>query len=351
MIEVVGATAAEVAAVEAAVARVTGRPTALAELGDGHGTVTFDRTRPVEQAVLEVAELIAPLGDGRIDGARAAEHLATIDALRRLAGALDAPGAAWTPDAVAMRDALTAQLRGDTSTPWIWGAWGSAAVQEHDADEPTVSPGVLRWLDDTEGRGGGPALGQGATHHAGALHTYGYLCSGLATTYGWKRTRWVGGGVAAATGIDPALLMPRPATGTLLGNVTTLAARLLGWSSGAGANDDVRPVATWLGTLVETATSQPADGDDGDRPLDDPIVMRTSLHRAGGGRSLLIYTVEHRGSERLITMFDVLDAKVAEVLTPPPDGDVVPVRLRYNSVVAGVGTAFTGTAFVDRPAG
>src|SRR5690606_2531004 len=89
--------------------------------------------------------------------------------------------------------------------------------------------------------------------------------------------------------------------------------------------------------------------------LDQQIEMRSSLFRRDDAPpnqapNLLVYTLVHGGSERLVTVFDVGDTKVTELLDPPADelGDHVAVRLRYNALVDGVGTQFTGSRHVER---
>ena len=163
-----------------------------------------------------VAEALAPLVDGRIPGSDATGYLTELTLVHRLATHFEGAAPGWPGDVAQLRDGLADQVRRDLETPWVWDAWGAAVTREDDADRPTVADEVLLWLEEIEsaGPGGLPALGAGV-HHAGALHTYGYLCSSLWTKYGWKRTRWVGGGIAAAAGIAPGLLRAVPPSGTL----------------------------------------------------------------------------------------------------------------------------------------
>ena len=255
MISLVGAPAPERSAIALALTAATGATdVSLDKLGDGE---------PVELDVSgwsadAVAEALAPLVDGRIPASDAAGYLAELALVHRLAVHFDGAASGWPDDVARLRDALADQVRRDLETPWVWDAWGAAVTREDDADRPTVADEVLRWLEEIESAypGGLPALGAGV-HHAGALHTYGYLCSSLWTKYGWKRTRWVGGGIAAAAGIPPDLLRAVPPSGTLLGNATTLVARLLGWELPEDGRPvpEVEPTARLMGRVVEIATA------------------------------------------------------------------------------------------------
>jgi len=85
-----------------------------------------------------------------------------------------------------------------------------------------------------------------------------------------------------------------------------------------------------------------------------PGSTRTSLFRRDDAPpnrrpNLLVYTVTESGIERLVTMFDVDDATVTELLDPPAEtsGGQVALRLRYNALVDGIGTLFTGSRRVE----
>ena len=347
MISLVGAPAPERSAIALALTAATGATdVSLDKLGDGE---------PVELDVSgwsadAVAEALAPLVDGRIPASDAAGYLAELALVHRLAVHFDGAASGWPDDVARLRDALADQVRRDRETPWVWDAWGAAVTREDDADRPTVADEVLRWLEEIEsaGPGGLPALGAGV-HHAGALHTYGYLCSSLWTKYGWKRTRWVGGGIAAAAGIPPDLLQAVPPSGTLLGNATTLVARLLGWELPEDGRSvpAVEPTARLVGRVVEVATA--VKSNDGEVPLEEPVEIRTSLFRcerpaAIRAPNLLVYTLVQEGVERLATLFDVDGTKVESLLHPPPAevGEGTEVRLRYNAWLGGIGSTFVG---------
>ncbi len=352
MIVLVGTPVPDRSAIADALAGVAGTSATLDVLDAGDGeTVELDVSG---WGVAAVAETLAPVLDGRIPAPDAAGYVAQLNLVHRMADCFEAPSHRWSEDVSSLHAALSEQLRRDCEAPWVWDAWASALTREDDADRPTVAEGVLRWLDEIESTalGSSPDAGQDV-HHAGALHTYGYLCSSLWTKYGWKRTRWVGGGIAAAAGVAPALLQPVPPSGTLLSNATALAGRLLGWNlPGAVAQATaVNPSARLVGRVVEVATARQTP--DGVVALDAPIEIRTSLFRRDDAPTihapnLLVYTLVQQGVERLVTLFDVDDTKVASLLSPPPVelGEGVGLRLRYNAWVEGIGTALVGSRAV-----
>lgn len=303
----------------------------------------------------QITEVLAPLVDRRIPVKQAPSYLHTLRLLHRMATHLDGDDPTPPSDVVGLQAALTDQLRRDGTTPWVWDAWAIAACSEDDAERPTVSARVLEWLEETETAARRTLTpNPDATHHAGALHTNGYLCSSLWTKHGWKRTRWIGGGIAAAAGIDQALLQPRPPSGTLLANATTLAARLLGWDPPASGawTADVHPTARCVGRVVEVATSERTSQGE-EVPLSQPATIRSSLFQRGDAPAnrapnLLVYTVTQGGTERLVTMFDAGDDKVSDLLNPATEGETVEIRLRYNAVLDGAGSQFTGSRSVER---
>ncbi len=352
MISLVGSPVPDRSAIAAALAAVAGPSAPHDVLDAGHGeTVELDVSGWDAAAV---AEVLAPVFDGRIPASGAADYVTQLTLVHRMAGCFDANVPGLPEDVVGLRNSLGDQLRRDCEAAWVWDAWASALTREDDADRPTVADGALQWLDEIESAalGRSPDVGQDV-HHAGALHTYGYLCSSLWTKYGWKRTRWVGGGIAAAAGVAPALLQAVPPSGTLLSNATALAGRLLGWNlPGAVAQATaVNPSARLVGRVVEVATARQTP--DGVVALDAPIEIRTSLFRRDDAPTihapnLLVYTLVQQGVERLVTLFDVDDTKVASLLSPPPVelGEGVGLRLRYNAWVEGIGTAMVGSRVV-----
>jgi len=347
VISLVGTPAPERSAIALALADATGvTDVSLDELGGGE-PVELDVSGWSAEAV---AEALAPLVDGRVQPSDAAVYLADLTRVHRLATHFDEAAPDWPDDVAQLRDALADQVKRDLENRWLWDAWGSAVTHEDDADRPTVADEVLRWLDEIEsgGVGGSPAPPAGV-HHAGALHTYGYLCSSLWTKHGWKRTRWIGGGIAAAAGIPPDLLRPIPPSGTLLSNATALVARLLGWELPDGGRPvpAVEPTAKLLGRVIEVATA--VKSSDGEVPLAEPIEIRTSLFRSDHqattrAPNLLVYTVIREGVERVLTLFDVDDTKVESLLHPHSAelGEGTEVRLRYNAWLGGIGSAFVG---------
>lgn len=300
----------------------------------------------------ETAEVLGPLADQRVPSAQTGEYLTQIMRLRQLAVHLDDADLPPSVNVTELQDALTAQLRRDRATAWVWDSWGIAATIQKDASDPTVPSGVLRWLDQVEAVSSEPTTSnrqhEMTTHHAGSLHTYGYLCSTVETDYGWKRTRWIGGGIAAAAGIDPSLLLPVPSSGTLLSNATAVAAQLLGWTT--PNSDAVRATARPIGRITVAVTHEART--DGNIALVEPIEIRTSLLRRDDPPSnmrpnLLVYSIVRDGVEQLMTMFDV-DNLTRDRLLGAAVGPVN-VELEYNARITSVGTSFRGHRSITPP--
>ena len=231
MIALVGTPVPDRSAIADALAAVGGTYATLDVLDAGDGEAAELDVSGWDVAA--VAEALAPVLDGRIPDTDAVDYVAQLNLVQRMADCFDVSSLRWLVDVSGFHDALSDQLRQDCQSPWVWDAWASALTREDDADRPTVAEGVLRWMDEIEAAAlvRSPGSGTGAdVHHAGALHTYGYLCSSLWTKYGWKRTRWVGGGIAAAAGIAPA-----PPAGAADRNATEQRHGACGASSGVGA--------------------------------------------------------------------------------------------------------------------
>ncbi len=190
MISLVGTSVPDRSTIADALAAVAGPslPSDVLDVGDGDGDGV--ETDVSGWDVAAVVEALAPVVDGRIPVSDAADYVTQLTLVHRMAGCFDATVPGWPEDVVGLRDSLSDQLRRDCEAAWVWDAWASALTREDDADRPTVADGALQWLDEIESTalGRSPDVGPNE-HHAGALHTYGYLCSSLWTKYGWKRTR------------------------------------------------------------------------------------------------------------------------------------------------------------------
>ena len=190
MISLVGTSVPDRSTIADALAAVAGPslPSDVLDVGDGDGDGV--ETDVSGWDVAAVVEALAPVVDGRIPVSDAADYVTQLTLVHRMAGCFDATVPGWPEDVVGLRDSLSDQLRRDCEAAWVWDAWASALTREDDADRPTVADGALQWLDEIESTalGRSPDVGPNV-HHAGALHTYGYLCSSLWTKYGWKRTR------------------------------------------------------------------------------------------------------------------------------------------------------------------
>ena len=111
------------------------------------------------------------------------------------------------------------------------------------------------------------------------------------------------------------------------------------------------PSARLVGRVVEVATAR--ETPDGNVALEESVEIRTTLFRredvpAIRAPNLLVYSLVQEGVERLVTLFDVDDAKVKSLLSPAPEelGEGVGLRLRYNAWVDGIGTALVGSRAV-----
>lgn len=107
-------------------------------------------------------------------------------------------------------------LEKDAKDPALKKAWGQSINYDELAKETIVAPEVLdvllKWAKASPR--------QDRVAHAGVEHTYGYLLSGLQTSFGYKRARWVSGIIEEGFGLPVGALGPSPKEGTLLGNVT-----------------------------------------------------------------------------------------------------------------------------------
>ncbi|RZU65765.1 hypothetical protein EV379_2103 [Microterricola gilva] len=266
-------------------------------------------TDPLSSLDIAAAEGVGPTGHG-----------ASLDALLRASVAI-ASGADPAAATAHFTPWLAAQVAADADAG-RFALWGESTVIDEHSGTAVVGRPLFDLLHELAGVRAVWPVG-----NAGLLHVYGYLFSEEKTPFGYKRERWMGGGVAAALDLPSEHFSPWTVHGTetLLQRVTDAALPRLG---------------------AEPGHAGPAASVD---EWDAAVLARTRVVVAADGSAALVYGVRWPDSGapmRLVTIFPV-EAASAEWLRALGSG---PPRLRYNVAVAGrePGAALRHTRFAVR---
>jgi hypothetical protein len=260
---------------------------------------------------------------------------------------------------------LVAKLQADQKLAGYAGLWGFS--RNRDESSPTINtvhPDILNSIYILLGTN--PVAPETIVHPAGLIHTYGYLFSLLQTPYGYKRARWVDGQIEQALDLPTRTISPIPDKGSLLANVTYLAAQLT--SGKAQKAEDRRTgfmqkienqkslvspalVSFDYSSLSPITVQERVEWKE-ESGLTRKVVLETVLVPVKkptlATTHLLVYGVEDSktGEYRLITLFPVNQGSVDGILKPSTFGDSVPVKVRYNGHVSGwtdAGRVLTGS--------
>lgn len=262
-------------------------------------------------------------------------------AARELARAQE-EGRALAPLLEALLPDIARQLKADHAQEALKGLWGESINFDELAKSTIVPVGVLAALESAFGAPKTEAPGRRA--HAGLEHTYGYLLSTLKTPFGFKRARWVSGGLERGLGLPAGTLGPGPKEGTLFANATVLAGRIAlrddepsqAALKDAGAAASKAVTDYDYGALEVTRLEERAAG----------VTLRSDVvrlpHPAGPDTHLLVYSVSESsaGRPRLITMFPIAEA-FAKRLADPSGAGPCAVKARYNAFVKRLGAGET----------
>ncbi|MBI2362651.1 MAG: hypothetical protein HYV15_04645 [Elusimicrobia bacterium] len=237
---------------------------------------------------------------------------------------------------------ISRQLKADCAQEGLKGLWGESVNFDELAKSTIVPEGVLAALEAAFEAP--PTREPGRLAHAGLEHTYGYLLSTVKTPFGFKRARWVSGGLERGLGLPPGTLGPAPAEGTLFANATMLAGRIALQDDGpslaalkAAEGAAARALAVYdYAALDVTRLEERAAG----------ATLRTDIvrlpHPAGPDTHLLVYSAAESpaGRPRLITMFPIAEA-FAKRLGDPAGAGPCAVKARYNASVKRLGSGET----------
>lgn len=185
---------------------------------------------------------------------------------------------------------LVAQIRED-ATASRFAAWAQSTVVDEHTGEAVIPRSLFEHLHELAGLTTAWPVG-----NAGLIHVYGYLFSTADTTYGSKRDRWTGGGVARALDLPADQFTP--------------------WSTAPAT-----PLAR-LAEAMDPIVSAPGDFPGTVRWTEEtsPALRATAvIVRGSSGDHALLYALAPGG---LVTAFPISGE------SPPLD---LP-RLRYNAV-------------------
>jgi hypothetical protein len=240
---------------------------------------------------------------------------------------------------------IARQIMMDADSPLLE-LWGTSRNFDENARDTIVHRKTLTAINHLAGM---PQKGD--VHHAGLLHTYGYLFSLLKTPYGYKRDRWLRPTIENGLRIPAHTVRAEPREGTLLQNLTYFLGRIIFRDSPRElqtlAISDL-PVAAGLvqydyhrlnvDRISERVTLP------GDNCTSRRVTLLTDLVRfiprrksQKTVRSLLIYAAYDaaQGGTKLLTCFTVTSKVSAMLCDSTSLGRNKPIRLRYNGVIDG----------------
>jgi hypothetical protein len=186
--------------------------------------------------------------------------------------------------------------------------------------------------------------------NAALNHTYGYLFSNVWTPFGYKRARYVQGELESGLGITPGMFSGIPAQGTLLSNVTYLAATIAFRDNPASMKDFSDAVSNGEIVSVPELVNYPyanlkiqrlvevAANDQFYLELRTDIVAFPKVNTEGSDQALLVYSLDFHApgqasKPRLITAFPVQTSFGAGIFNPTGLGNSVPLSLKYNAAL------------------
>ena len=232
---------------------------------------------------------------------------------------------------------IDAQLKRDSQRKACLATWGDTINFDEFAKGVIVDPAILAALAS---RLGVPyADGPERRSHAAMEHAYGYLFSTLKTPFGFKRQRWVSGELERGLGLPDGVLSPAPSSGTLLGNLTYVAAHL----ALRDEPSELRAIEAETADVPAAIRSYDYAALPGLR-LEETVgdvTIRTdlvALPHPGKDAYLLVYSVRDPSSKpaaRLYTAFPVGADFPRSLGNPALLGDK-PVVSRYNAFIPGV---------------
>lgn len=251
------------------------------------------------------------------------------------------------------------QLRETAKYPKFLGSWGRSLNYDEHANALIVEPPILKLLGELAG-----VPMRGRIVHAGVMHTFGYLFSVIETPFGKKRDRWVEPDLEKGLGLQTPTLRDRPASGSLLLNLTYFLAQLA-FRNEAVLLDRllVHPhaiaPAAWdypfeelvIRRIVEQVTI--AEGRRRGTEIEihtDFIALPHPPRKPDAENTLLVYSVVNgaRIGPQLITAFTVTEDFVREATSPANQGNDVEIRTRYNAYVEGLtGRSLPGRRFME----
>jgi hypothetical protein len=268
-----------------------------------HGRLNIDLFS-TDEAVL----LLKPLLDGSVPWVALHDHLETHTSLHGAARGIEAGGP--LPEDTPWFDRLLRQIESDRAAD-VFSRWAQSTVVDSNVGRAVLD---YRVLERFSAAAGTPTAGPIA--NAGLTHTYGYLLAGVSTQYGWKRDRWVNGGMAQALGLDRRLLSPDPPVGTLLSNLTAAVDAL---TTGHSPPEWLHGAEFDVVRLTERDAAANLE------------VQTWIFSRPNSPTSALVYTLRVNGEQfRYVTAFSVDSSYRAQML----DAATVrtgPLELKYNT--------------------
>lgn len=251
------------------------------------------------------------------------------------------------------------QLRETAKYPEFLASWGRSLNYDEHAQAVIVEPPILKLLGELAG-----VPMRGRILHAGLMHTFGYLFSLIETPFGKKRDRWVESDLEKGLGIERPTLRDRPASGTLLLNLTYFLAQIAFRREAVllerlSVHPNVIAPAAWdydfdrleIRRVVEQVTI--AEGRRRGTEIEihtDFVSLPHPPQKPDAENTLLVYSVVNgaRIGPQLITAFTVAEDFVKEATSPANQGNRVKIRTRYNAYVEGLtGRSLPGRRFVE----
>lgn len=241
---------------------------------------------------------------------------------------------------------LAAALRADAKRQGLLSLWSQSLNHDERTDVPWVDPRILAVLS----RRMALPVSDYPTVHAGLLHTYGTLFSGLVSEEeGVRRRRWLSGATERGLGIATGLLGPLPKEGSLFANATYVLARIALWDSASAQAVLARthvprplrtiPYATFATRRLEERVRVP-------QVSGREFVLRTDAvrlpHPQPEATHLIVYSSFDPSEDRaaLIAGLPASATLVEQIFTEEGTGEECVVSTRFDAYIEGL----TGSA-------